>query len=101
MFRSSRSAHREAVGPGERTSGLIDRSDRLPLHGEDALDLLAQLSAGVVELPRGVFLGDDPEANLAALAQIGALDRVEVTGIGIKRDDRPDGQLQGAGSIRG
>ena len=74
--------------------GLVDGGDRLLLHGEDPRDLLAELAAGVVELAGGVFLGDDPQPDLAALAQVRALDRVEVAGVGVERDDRAAGELQ-------
>ena len=84
----------KAIGPGQGARGLVDGSDRLPLHGEDPRDLLAEFAAGVVELPGGILLGDDPQADLAALAQVRPLDRVEVAGIGVEGDDRADGELE-------
>ena len=85
---------RQPVGLRERADGVVDRRDRLLLHREDARQLLAQLAAGVVELAGRVFLGDDPQADLAALAEVRALDRVEVAGIGMEGDDGPDRQLE-------
>ena len=84
----------EAVGPGQGARGFVDRSDRLPLHGEDARDFLAKLAARVIELPRGILLGNDPQPDLAALAPVGALDRVEVAGVGKEGDERPGRQLE-------
>ncbi len=85
---------RQPVGLGQGAHGVVDRRDRLLLHGEDARDLLAQLAPRVVELAGRVFLGDDPQANLAALADVRPLDRVEIAGVGIEGDDGPHRELE-------
>ena len=82
----------------EGTVRVLDRSDGLILHREDASELLAELAAGVVELAGGILLGDDPKAEFPALADVGPLEVVEVACVGIVGDDRADGEFQGASS---
>ena len=94
LLRSSRCLGRQPVGLGQGAHGVVDRRDRLLLHGEDARELLAQLALRVVELASRVFLGDDPQADLAALADVRPLDRVEIAGVGVEGDDGPDGELE-------
>ena len=66
------------------------------LHGEDALGLLADRPALVLQAVGGLLLGDDAEAKLAALAEVRALGAgQEVAGVGVEGDDRAGGQLQG------
>ena len=85
---------REPIGLRQGAHGVFDRRDRLLLHGEDPRDLLAQLPLRVFELAGRVFLGDDPQANFAALADVRALERVEIAGVGIEGDDGPHRELE-------
>ena len=64
------------------------------LHGEDARGLLADLAALVVELAGDVLVGEDAQAELAALAQVRPLEVVEVAGVGVEGDDRAGRELQ-------
>ena len=91
---SSRRGLGELAGLLEDAEGVLDGGDGLLLHGQDALGLLADRPALVVELAGDVLVGDDPEAELAALAQVGALEVVEVAGVGVEGDDRAGGELE-------
>ena len=84
----------QAAALGQPAVGVVDGSHRLLLHREDAGQLLAELAAGVVELAGGVFLRDDPQTNLAALADVRPLDRVEIARLAVERDDRARRQLE-------
>ena len=71
-----------AQGP----EGVVDRGLGLLLDREDPVDLLADGPLLVLELALDVLLGDDPEPHLAALADVGALEVVEVAALGVERD---------------
>ena len=89
------------LGLGDRPQGVLDGGDGLLLHREDPCGLFADLAAGVVELAEDVLVGEDAEADLAALAQVRALEVVEVAGLGVERDDRARREVQaGRGSTR-
>ena len=85
---------RQGRGLLQAADGVVDRRDRLLLHGEHAGQLFAQLAAAVVELAGCVFLGNDPQPDLAALAEVRALDRIEVERLGVERDHGPDRQFE-------
>ena len=91
---SSRLTASSLVGLGERPQGVLDGGDGLLLHREDPRGLFADLAAGVVELAEDVLVGDDPEPDLAALAEVRALQVVEVAGLGVERDDRARREVQ-------
>ena len=78
---------RQPIGLRQRAHRVLDRRDRLLLHREDAGDFFPQLAARVFRLAGRIFLGDDPQADLAALADVRPLERVEIAGVGIERDD--------------
>ncbi len=75
---------------------LFDRRYCLLLHGVNAGNFDAELALRVFELASDILLGHDPQAKLAALADIRPLDRVEIAGVGVRGDHRADRQMQRA-----
>ena len=85
---------RQTIGLGQGSHGVINRRHCLLLHVEDAGQLFPQLAPCVIELADCVFLGDDSQANFAALADIRSPDRVKIACIAVESDHGPYLELQ-------
>ena len=77
----------------ERASGVFNGGLGLLLHCDGSHDLLANLSALIVELPVDVVVGENSQTKLATLPRW-VLEIVEVTRIGVERDDRAWWELE-------